>query len=213
MADLQNKKRVYAYFDGSNFYHNAKNNYGITSVNFLALSNNLIDLKQEEIKQIFYFNTPLNSQDDPGKYAQQQRFFAKVRATPFTKFIPGNFVRRPLGKIHINCKQCGHQHSDTLKCPKCSCEIPVSSCSKITEKGVDVHLAIKMILDGIDDNYDIVLLFSGDADFSPAIQYIVNKLNKQVIYCCFPRPKTSQLRQVCSSMRIITKDHMIASQA
>jgi len=70
---------------------------------------------------------------------------------------------------------------------------------------VDVHLAISLLLDALADKYDVAFLFSGDADFCPSIKYIVKNLNKEVIFCHFPTPKTNELIQCCSESRLITK--------
>lgn len=69
------KKKVYAYFDGSNFYHNLKNNYGITGVRFDDICNRMLDLSNEELLKIRYFNCPVNQQEDPQQYAAQLKFF------------------------------------------------------------------------------------------------------------------------------------------
>ncbi len=206
------ERRVFAYFDGSNFYHNCKNNYGITNINFLNMCNNLLDMAKEKLVRIKYFNSPVNKQENPNGYSAQQRFFERIRATPLTTVFLGNLVPRPLNRIHIKCVSCGHQIVDTLTCPKCDREIKNHQCRKLSEKGVDVNLAIQMLLDAIDDKYDIALLFSADADFSPAIEYIVNKLKKSVVYCNFPTPVTYKLIQCCSEKRMITKDIVLESE-
>ena len=48
-----------------------------------------------------------------------------------------------------------------------------------TEKGVDVKLAIDLLINAYNNNYDIAILISNDADFIPAIEE-VQKLNKKV---------------------------------
>ena len=40
---MVDKKRVIAYYNGSNFYHALKSNYGITNVNFLEITNQTIE--------------------------------------------------------------------------------------------------------------------------------------------------------------------------
>ena len=93
-----------------------------------------------------------------------------------------------------------------VTCPFCNDHIDITTCYKSSEKGVDVQLAINMLLDALHDKYDVALLFSGDADYCPAIRHIIKELKKEVIFCHFPHPKTNELVQTCSSSRIITKD-------
>ena len=52
------------------------------------------------------------------------------------------------------------------------------------EKGVDVLLAIDMLINAYENNYDIAVLLSGDADFIPVIEKI-QALNKKVELWCF----------------------------
>lgn len=206
------KKRVYAYFDGSNFYHHIKSNYGITKINFLHLANNMINIDKEEIIKIKYFNSPVNREENPKAYAKQQKFFEVLKSTPKLELFLGNLVRRSLNNIHINCSNCGHKIADEIKCPGCNKMVNIKDCSKVSEKGVDVKMAINMLLDALEDEYDVALLFSCDADFSPAIDYIIKKLGKKVIYCRVPQPKTYKLIQTCSEARMITKEIVEKSQ-
>lgn len=209
---MEDKLRVYAYFDGSNFYHYCLQSYGIKNINFFDLTNQVINLNTEKIVKIKYFNCPLSQQDYPENYPKQQKFFEDLRKTPLVELLFGNMVKRPLGKININCPVCGHQKSESLNCPLCKRRIDIKQCFKFIEKGVDVKLAIQMLVDATDDKYDTALLFSSDADYSPAIKYIIKTLNKGIIYCYFPYRKTNELMQVCTGKRLITKDMVIRSQ-
>jgi len=69
-----------------------------------------------------------------------------------------------------------------------------------------------MLLDALDNSYDVALLFSSDADFSPAIAYVMKKLNKTVVYCRFPGRATNELIQTCTENRIITQEIIQAAQ-
>lgn len=209
MAD---KLRVYAYFDGSNFYHYCLQSYGIKNINFFDFTNQVINLNTEKLIKIKYFNCPVSQQDYPEIYPKQQRFFDDLRKTPLVELLLGNLVKRPLGKININCPSCGYQKSEILTCPTCKRRIDVKQCFKFSEKGVDVKLAIHMLLDALENKYDTALLFSSDSDYSPAINYIIKSLKKDVIYCYFPYHKTNELMQVCTDKRLITKDMVLNSQ-
>lgn len=212
MVEDINKKRVIAYYDGSNFYHHCLSNYGISKINFYDMTNKLIDLSKENLIKIKYFNSPVSQQEDKEAYKKQQKFFENLRKTPFTSVFLGRLVKRPLKKININCPKCGYQKSDCLKCPGCQKEIDIKNCFKYTEKGVDVKLAITMLLDSSQDKCDILLLFSGDGDYAPAVEYIVKKLGKDVVYCHFPSPKTSVLIKVSTNSILITKEMVEDSQ-
>ncbi|HLD06626.1 MAG TPA: NYN domain-containing protein [Candidatus Nanoarchaeia archaeon] len=203
---MTNKKRVFVYYDGSNFYHTCLYNYGIKEIDFYHMTNQLLDIQNEELVRIKYFNAPINQQENPIQYADQLKFFSRIRKTPFLELYLGRLVRRPLKKINIVCRKCGHQKTKLVTCPFCNDHIDITTCYKSSEKGVDVQLAINMLLDALHDKYDVALLFSGDADYCPAIRHIIKELKKEVIFCHFPHPKTNELVQTCSSSRIITKD-------
>jgi uncharacterized LabA/DUF88 family protein len=199
-------KRIYAYFDGSNFYHTCKNNYGVKGVKFNHLVNNLIDKEKEELIRIKYFTAPVNQQECPELYASQQKFFHKLKTTPLMDVKLGSLVKRKLNKINIVCPDCGNQKSEVLNCPKCENTVNVRNTYKTTEKGVDVGLAINLLLDALNNKYDIAFLFSSDADFCPAIRHIIKELGKEVVYLHFPKPRTYELLDCCSSSKLITKE-------
>jgi hypothetical protein len=48
----------------------------------------------------------------------------------------------------------------------------------------------------IDDNYDVAVLVSGDADYAPAVQYIQKTTDKQVVQAFF-KAHGDQLRTAC----------------
>jgi uncharacterized LabA/DUF88 family protein len=199
------KKKVYAYIDGSNFYHLSKSNFKITKLRYDSLVNHLLNKESEELALIRYYVAPVNQQEKPLMYSQQMKFFEMIKKTPSLSLHLGKLVSRPLNKISISCPLCGIQESEELQCPSCENKIKLSDTYKTHEKGVDVSMAIHLILDGLENKYDIALIFSSDADFCPAIKYIIEELNKEIIYCRFPFPKTDELIQTCSETRKITK--------
>lgn len=209
MAD---KNKVYAYFDGSNFYHLSKKNFGFSDIDFNKLSNSLLKHENEELIKIKYFNSPLNQQEEPEEYAKQLKFFEAIKKTPLLEVHLGRLVKRPLNKINILCKECGLRQVNTLYCPNCGKPVDINRTYKSTEKGTDISIALNLIIDALNNNYETALLFSGDADFAPAMNYLKNFLKKEIIYCRFPKPKTSELLQTASSTRLITKDIMEKSR-
>lgn len=197
--------RIIVYIDGSNFYHLSKLNFNKFVVDFSILIN-LIKKSDEEIIKIKYFNSPLNKQEEPLKYSEQMKFFDKLKKTPLMELDLGKLVKRPINKINVFCPNCGLKKIDNLSCPSCKREISIDSVYKASEKGVDVKIALGILVDALNDEYDSAFLISGDSDFIPAIDFVQSKLNKKVIYCRFPKPKTRELMNVCSETRIITQD-------
>jgi len=66
-----------------------------------------------------------------------------------------------------------------------------------SEKGVDVKLAIDLIINSYQNNFDIAVLVSNDADFIPAIKEI-QKQGKKVYNVSFKNTKSYNLNKVCN---------------
>lgn len=56
------------------------------------------------------------------------------------------------------------------------------------EKGIDVKLAVDLIIDALDDRYDVALVVSSDADLLPAIACVRERFGKRVEYVGFSLP-------------------------
>jgi uncharacterized LabA/DUF88 family protein len=94
----------------------------------------------------------------------QTHFFAseqdppKAMQTAFYQYIKNNLRWElhlyELGKKRISCSSCG------------------TSVSTLTEKGVDVGLATKMLVLGVNRAYETAILVSGDRDYLETVQYI-----------------------------------------
>jgi uncharacterized LabA/DUF88 family protein len=120
--------------------------------------------------------------------------------------ILGKLVRRNFGKIVVNCKYCGTIPARDVNCAKCARLISLDTSYKDVEKGVDVQIAMALLLDAINENFDVAYIVSSDADFVPVIKHVINICKKEVIYCHFPRPFTSNLVQACSKTKLIEKE-------
>ncbi|MEK6880462.1 MAG: NYN domain-containing protein, partial [Nanoarchaeota archaeon] len=138
--------------------------------------------------------------------SNQLKFIEKLKKTPLLEIHFRKLAIRPIETIYLNCSNCGTQKLQTIFCPKCEKKFSVDNVYKSIEKGIDINLAITLLLDALKNSYDVALLFSGDADFIPVIDYVRNQLHKEIVYCYFPKFKTSELIQHCSSIRYILKE-------
>ncbi len=71
-------KRVCVFIDGSNFYHGLVHNIGKTNVDFNKVSLALCT-PQRELIRTYYYNAPVNKEDNEEMYKSQQRFFDRLR--------------------------------------------------------------------------------------------------------------------------------------
>lgn len=145
-----NMKRIVIYIDGSNFYFSIKNKFNckINIEKFcekLAGENNIVKIK--------YYIAPIERTNAPKMYADQQKFFEKLRKMENLEIVFGRLEKRKQnGKIYY------------------------------VEKATDVNLALDLVLDAQADVYDEAFFISNDGDFSGAIKAVVERFNKKVAY-------------------------------
>ena len=74
---------------------------------------------------------------------------------------------------------------------------------QIREKGVDVKIAIDLVIDGIEDEYDVAIVVSSDTDLIPAIKYVQSK-GRKVEYIGFSNSTSVGLIKDCDSQRVFS---------
>jgi hypothetical protein len=91
----------------------------------------------------------------------------------------------------------------TIRCQQENCKAFVETCpvckhplKGTVEKGVDAAIITDLISMAFDDNYDVGILVSGDADHAPAVKYIQRKTDKQIIQAFF-KAHGDELRNAC----------------
>ncbi len=79
---------------------------------------------------------------------------------------------------------------------------------RIREKGVDVKLAIDLVIGAAEDLYDIAIVISSDTDLIPAIKYVLNGKNKKVEYVGFAGAPSLGMSKECSTQRLFSKEDL-----
>jgi hypothetical protein len=108
--------------------------------------------------------------------------------TSFTGYSVDVRERKPRKTIYCQEENC---KAAITTCPACKQRLKGT-----VEKGVDAAIITDLIAFAFDDNYDIAVLISGDADHAPAVKYIQRKTDKQVIQAFF-RDHGDELRNAC----------------
>ncbi len=72
------------------------------------------------------------------------------------------------------------------------------------EKGVDVRMAIDMVVGAYEDQYDTAIMVSSDSDLVPAILN-VKRQGKQVEYVGFRHEPNHALRNIASATRLLNR--------
>ena len=115
----------------------------------------------DELIKINYYIAPVNRMNAPDKYIEQQKFFDKIKEIEKLKIV--------LGRLE--------KHKKDGK-------------TFYMEKATDINLALDMILDALDNVYDVAYLISNDGDFSGAVSAVINRFNKKVIYIAIGNRKS-----------------------
>jgi len=97
--------------------------------------------------------------------------------------------RKPRSRA-IRCQE-ENCHASITECPECKAPLQGAG-----EKGVDAAIITDLLTLAFDDNYDIAVLISGDADHAPAVRYIQKKTDKQVVQAFF-KDHGDELRNAC----------------
>lgn len=106
----------------------------------------------------------------------------------YTGYIVDVRERKPRRAIRCQEESC---RTEITACPTCHTKLRGT-----VEKGVDAAVITDLITLAFDDNYDIAILVSGDADYAPAVRYIQKKTDKQLIQAFF-KSHGDELRNAC----------------
>ncbi len=126
----------------------------------------------EDLAKIKYYISPVVQSSNPKMYAEQQSFFEKLKKINKLKIIFGRLEKHKKdGKTFY------------------------------VEKATDINLALDLVLDSIDNNYDKAFIISNDGDFSGVVSSIINRFNKEIIYVAIGNRKSISyhLKKVASS--------------
>lgn len=138
-------RRVIVYVDGFNLYHaiDELKNDSLKWLCLRRLSESIIS-ENEELKTVKYFSAYATWH--PDAYARHRTYVQALQAEG-VKFIAGKFKKK-----HPRCRIC-HARYETHE-----------------EKETDVNIAIHLIRDTFEDNFDRALVISADTDMHTAVE-------------------------------------------
>ena len=166
-------ERVIAYIDGFNLYH------GLCDAQLA--SSRWLDLR-----------SVCESLLKPHQHLVLVRYFTSmVRNKPRAAKRQSVYIDalRSRGGIEIDF---GHRLSKTLTCSRCGF---VHSTS--VEKKTDVNIAVRLLEDAYDDQFDVALLISADSDLAPPIEAVRRRFqDKTLLVAAPPERWSSELKRV-----------------
>lgn len=165
--NLIRPQRVIIYIDGFNLYFGLrekrwKNFYWL---NILKLSEKILNSAQRLIA-VKYFTSRISF--PPDKVKRQGTFIEALETLPTVKIYYGNYQSNK-----SICKKCGY-----------SSMIP-------SEKMTDVNIAVEMLSDAYEDNFDSAILISADSDLIAPINTIHRLFENKRIVVAFPPARFS----------------------
>ncbi|MBI1871581.1 MAG: NYN domain-containing protein [Chlamydiae bacterium] len=144
-------------------------------VNPLQLSNHLINKQTQEIKAIFYAETPYpENLHSPGSFRKQQIFFGKIYT-----YIQNKEVFHIKGSYRVDTTTVPLFIVNQLK-PDVQNLVKSLSWKKPMEKGGDVGLAVRLVRDAFRGEFDHAILVTADQDFAPAVNIVLSDAKKKV---------------------------------
>ena len=173
-------KRVAIFIDGNNFYFGLRKLYGknksLKNFNFEKFAQFLS--KKDSVVAIYYYNALLDKEHNPEKYESQKEFFEILKKIPNFHLILCKLLKRNItgtNKFYYIIKE------------------------------DDIRMAVDMVENACNDNFDIAILVSGDGDFVPAV-LSVKKKNKFVENIYFKNSSSRNLKNFCDKSLELKKE-------
>ena len=185
------------YIDGFNLYYRALKDTPFRWLDLRKLAETLFP--QDDIRKVCYFTARLDVR--PGNPGQAQRQLIYLRALEtllgfdaYYGVFRSGVKRRPLAEpvaglpTHVMVRDS-------------------------EEKGSDVNLATRLLVDGFNGEYEQAVVVSNDADFAGAMRYVRDDLDLRVTLVN-PDPRNSSPRELADSatyVKRLWKSHLRCS--
>ena len=175
-------KRVSVFIDGNNFYFGLRKLYGkeksLKTFDFEKFAQFLAG--KNKVVAIYYYNALLDKEHNPKKYESQKEFFAKLREIPNLNLVLCRLLKRSI--------------TGTNK-------------SYYIIKEDDINMAVDMVENAHENNFDVAILVSGDGDFVPAVRS-VKKKDKVVKNVFFKNSSSRKLKNFCDESLELSKQNL-----
>lgn len=186
------------YVDGFNLYYRALRDTPFRWLNLRQMAEEL--LPGITINRVCYFTAHLDVR--PGNPGQAQRQLVYLRALTT---LPGL-------EIHYGAFRSGVKRRPLAKSvPGLPTHVLIRDSE---EKGSDVNLATRLLVDGFSEEYEQAVVVSNDADFATAMRYVRDDLGLRVTLVNPDRknPSPQELAQSATYVKRLWKSHLRRSQ-
>lgn len=197
-------ERVCILIDGANFYLSALKPLGIQDANFdyEAFTQFLADgRKLDSHGKRYYIGTVREVFGDPSSVkamSRQNALFSRLISTHWE--IKTSIHKKKTETIVVDNKVQDYVRLKGLGINQFTFE-------KNREKGIDVKLAVDLIVGAVDNKYDTIIIISSDTDIIPAIDWVQNRFsNKRIEYIGFSIPnKTEPWKAIQPTLALVKK--------
>lgn len=195
--------KTVVYIDGQNFLYKASdvlmkeglinNKQELYNLDIRGLISNIVP--QDEKLDIKYYGAKIKVISHMGEdvFVKSRTFSDNLRRLKNT-LNKQDILYIESGKLKLRdsdlCKNCGHQNL------------------RFQEKGVDVGIAVDMIVDAYENNYEQVVILSSDTDLIPAIKVAKNRIS-EFVYLGFSDKLTNAINSQVTKTETIRDSEII----
>ena len=186
------------YIDGFNLYYRALKDTPFRWLDLRVLAETLFP--QDVIHRVCYFTARLDARPGNPAQPQRQQAYLRVLAT-----LPGL-------EVHYGSFRSGIKRRPLAEpAPGLPRHVLVRDSE---EKGSDVNLATRLLVDGFNRDYEQAVVVSNDADFAGAMRYVRDNLGLRVTLVNPDPRRTSprELADAASYVKRLWKSHLRRSQ-
>lgn len=173
-------KRIAIYIDGGNFHHLAIKKIGITEneFDFEAFASFLASDGTITTKRYYIGTVREREGDDASKksMSRQTSLFAELKK--YHWYLGTSKLKTRIETITVDHRMEQYQKIKDIGISEIVYE-------RKREKGIDVMLAVDLVVGAVEDTYDTAIIISSDADLLPAIKWVREMKKKQVVYVGF----------------------------
>lgn len=185
MTTSPSPERAAFFIDGNNFYFSMKRE-GVAEIHRLDYAK--VCDKLSQARQVVYMGYYVGKlSPDAPHYGRQRAFFHKLRQQGI-HIVEGRIEKRPAkGDLGKKVNELLSWLTRNIK-PKLNLPLYNILRDKVAglvgsyvwvEKAVDVHLAVDLLAQAMNDEYDVAYILSADGDYTPAVEQ-AKQLGKRV---------------------------------
>lgn len=164
MPPVNRSPRTHVYVDGFNLYYRALRGTPYRWLDLSALCRAL--LSKNDVRSVAYFTARVsNRPGDPGQATRQQMYLRALATDPLVTVEFGQFLTNRVRAYLVNPPVRGARTVEVWR---------------TSEKGSDVNLATRMLIDAYRKRCEVVVLISNDSDLAGPLRVVRDELGLRV---------------------------------